>query len=206
MKYLKTQKQYTESLKFDLSILDIDVNESLTIWYDSLLDSIGAEEISLEELFDKDLELEDLDKLSNNKKFIKSLKKKGLRISQVENSDDYETFLKSPCRFMFIYNIDSIELENPIYIILQRWSDSEDKWENYKCYKVNNDIKKFYDKLTSKVIELIDGDNKYIYNTTNGTEWLLQNTDKENKTYKKYLRRDDFEVMIKNNKIKINII
>ena len=37
MKYLKTQKQYNESLKFDLSIINIDVNESLTIWYDSIV-------------------------------------------------------------------------------------------------------------------------------------------------------------------------
>ena len=54
------------------------------------------------------------------------------------------------------------------------------KWEDVKLYKVNDEVKKFYDKLTSKTIEILDGDENYIYQTSNGNEWTLQNIDKIN--------------------------
>ena len=127
-----------------------------------------------------------------------------MKNSSIENTADFETFWRNPCRFVFISNIDSSELETPNYIILQNFVNK--KWDSCKIYKVNDNINKFYDKLSSKIIEVEDGDNKYIYNTSNGNEWILQNSDKANDTFKKYLRKDDFEVMIKDNKVKINII
>ena len=47
---------------------------------------------------------------------------------------------------------------------------------------------------------------RWIYNTSNGTEWILQNIDKENDDFKKYLRKDDMENLIKNKKAKLTII
>jgi hypothetical protein len=80
------------------------------------------------------------------------------------------------------------------------------KWETCKLYKVNGDIKNFYDKLSSKVIEIEDSGDKYIYQTSNGNEWELQNLDKSNDIFKKYFRTDEFEKLLKDRKVSINII
>lgn len=210
MRWIKSYKKYSESLKFDLSIINIDLNESLTIWFDALLGSVGAEEVDIFDTFklpkDDYIDKLDLQYLSDNIEFINSLSSIGLKRSHVESTDDYESFINKPCRFMLIYNVESNELENPIYLLLQSWNETLKKWEDSKLYKVNDDIKKFYDKLSSKTIEIQDGDQKFIYSTSNGNEWILQNIDKENDTYKRYLRTDDFENLIKDNKVKINII
>jgi hypothetical protein len=71
---------------------------------------------------------------------------------------------------------------------------------------VNGDIKNFYDKLSSKVIEVQDGGDKYIYQTSNGNEWTLQNVDKSNDIFKKYFRRDEFEKVLRDRRATINII
>lgn len=107
---------------------------------------------------------------------------------------------------MMIYRVEANELENPNYIIFQPWSETLDKWEDCKLYKVNGDIKNFYDKLSSKVIEVQDGGDKYIYQTSNGNEWTLQNVDKSNDIFKKYFRRDEFENVLRDRKATINII
>ena len=107
---------------------------------------------------------------------------------------------------MFIYDINSNELENPVYLLMQIWNDTIDKWQDVKLYKVNDDVKKFYDKLTSRTIEIVDGDQTYIYTTSNGNEWILQNSDKENDIYKKSFRKEELEDLVRDKKIKINVI
>jgi hypothetical protein len=102
--------------------------------------------------------------------------------------------------------MEANELENPDYIIFQSWNDTISKWGDAKLYKVNADIKNFYDKLSSKVIEISDGGEKYIYQTSNGNEWLLQNVEKANDVFKKYFRTEEFESFIKSRSGDINII
>ena len=107
---------------------------------------------------------------------------------------------------MFIYGQEQNELENPIYIIFQIWDESLNKWGDSKLYKVNNDVKKFYDKLSSKTIEVVDGDENYIYSTSNGGEWELQNSTKENDIYKKVFRREELQDLLDGRKVQLNII
>ena len=107
---------------------------------------------------------------------------------------------------MFIYGQEQNELENPLYIIFQTWNETLKKWEDVKLYKVNNNVKNFYDKLSSKTIEVVDGDQNYIYNTSNGNEWILQNSDKENDTYKRVFRKEELQKLLDDKNIKINII
>jgi hypothetical protein len=193
MRKLKTYSQFKESLVIDLSFQGIqDLLESLTIWHDALLSSIGAEEENIfdtlklpQEDFNNNL---DLDFLSDNIEFINSLSSLALKKSELRNSDDYQTFL------------------NPLYLLMQIWNDTMDKWQDVKLYKVNDDAKKFYDKLTSRTIEIVDGDQNYIYTTSNGNEWVLQNTDKENDIYKNNFRKEELEELVKEKKIKINVI
>jgi hypothetical protein len=210
MRYLKTYNNYLESLQIDLSIVSVDLNESLGIYYENILQSIGAEEKDLYDTFslpkDDFVDKLNLDVLTNNTEFINSLASIGLKKSTVQSSEDFETYLNKPCRFMLIYRVEANELENPSFILFQSYNQTIDNWEEPKLYKINGEIKNFYDKLSSKVIEVDDNGEKYIYNTTNGNEWSLQNIDKENDIYKKYFRKDEFEKLIKDRKVKINII
>ena len=67
-------------------------------------------------------------------------------------------------------------------------------------------MQKFYDKLTSRTIELIDGDQNYIYTTSNGNDWQLQNLDKENDIYTRVLRKEELQKVLDEKKITLNII
>ncbi len=209
MKWIKKFKTYKESLYIDLSINQVNLKESLNIWDDVLLNSISAEEVDIfdtiklpEEFKNK----QDIDILSNSIEFLTSISSLGLKKSQVQSTEDFETFLNKPCKFMFVYDINSNELENPEYILFQNWNDTMQKWEEVKLFRVKDDVKKFYDKLTSRTIELIDGDKNYIYATSNGNDWNLENIDNNNDTYKKFLTKEELQKLLDDNKIKLNII
>jgi hypothetical protein len=211
MRKIKTYNQFKESLVIDLGFQNIeDLLESLTIWHDALLSSIGAEELDIFDTLklptDDFRDKLDLDILGDNVEFINSLSSIALKKSQLQNSDDYQTFLNKPCRFMFIYDINSNELENPVYIMMQVYNDTLRKWDDVKIYKIKDDVKKFYDKLTSRTIEIVDGDQNYIYETSNGNEWVLQNKDKENDVYKSVFRKEELQDLLKDRNIKINIL
>jgi hypothetical protein len=199
-----------ESKIIDIKIIEIDINESLGQFYDSILQSIGAEEVNIFDTLNlpkDDFETKlNLDILTTNHEFIHSLSSIGLKNSGVTNTDDFETFLNKPCRFMLIHKVESNELENPDYIIFQSYNNTTSEWETSRMFKITGDIKSFYDKLSSKVIEIDDEGNNYIYQTSNGNEWNLQNTEKENDIYKKYFRKDEFEKLLNDRKVRINII
>jgi len=209
MKWIKAFKKYQESLHIDLTFDQIDLMESLNIWHDVLLTSISAEKVDLlgtiklpEEFKDK----LDIDALSDNIEFINSLSSIGLKKSPIQNTDDFETFVNKPCKFMFLYDFNSNELENPEYILFQTWNETLKKWDEAKLFKVKDDVKKFYDKLTSRTIEIVDGEENYIYSTSNGNDWNLQNVDKQNDTYQKSFRKEDLQKLLDDKKVTLNII
>jgi hypothetical protein len=107
---------------------------------------------------------------------------------------------------MFIYDISSNELENPLYITLQVWNQTNKEWEDVKFFSLNGDVKKFYDKLSSKTIEVTDGDDNYIYITSDGNTWELQNLDKENDVYKRFFRKDELQSLLNDRKVTVSII
>lgn len=209
MKFIRAYREFKESLKIDLTFNQIDLMESLSIWQDVLLSSISAENVSLintlnlSQDFDKKSDLEDM---SDNIEFINSLTSIGLKKSPIQNTDDFETFLNKPCKFMFLFDFNSSELENPEYIIFQSWNETLSKWEECQLYKVKDNIKKFYDKLTSRTIEIIDDQENYIYLTSNGNDWVLQNTENESDKFKKNLTKEDLQKLLDSEKIKLNII
>lgn len=212
MKVIKKYNKFIESLVIDLELQDVkDLLESLGVWHDALLDSISAQELNIFDTFSlpkSDFENNlDLDEMSDRVDFINSLSSIGLKKSELQKSDSFATFLNKPCKFMFIYGINSNELENPEFLLFQSWIESLDKWEDVKLYKISEDIQRFYDKLTSRVIELIDvDDNNYIYSTSNGNEWVIQNVEKVNDIFKKNFRSNELEEFLKSKKIKINVI
>jgi hypothetical protein len=109
-------------------------------------------------------------------------------------------------RFCFIYPIESTDLEEPLYIIYQVWNEPLEKWDEVRLRKLQNEVKKFYDKLTSKTIELSNTDSRWIYYTSNANEWYLQNLDKLDKDFKKVLKKDDLENLIKTKGLLVKII
>lgn len=209
MKWIKSYKKYKESLVIDLTFQSVDLMESLNIWHDILLNSINAEEVDIFDTLKLPTELKDnldLDFLFNNVEFINSLSSLALKKSQLEDTETYQTFLNKPCKFMFIFSQEQNELENPLYIIFQIWNESLNRWGDSKLYKVNNDVKRFYDKLSSKTIEIVDGDENYIYTTSNGSDWDLQNSDKANDIYKNNFRKEELQTLLDDRKVKLNII
>jgi hypothetical protein len=210
MKFLKKYSDYLESLQIDLSYQIVDLMESLNIWHDVLLSSIGAEQVDIFNTFtlpkDDFKDKLDIDYLADNNEFLNSLSSIGLKKSQIQNTDDFQTFVNKPCRFMLIYDVNSNELENPEYILFQTWNETLTKWEEAKLYKIKDDIKKFFDKLTSRTIEIVDGEQNFIYVTTNGNDWELQNLDKENDTYKRFFRKEELQQLLDDKKVKLNII
>lgn len=210
MKRLKTYEQYKESLSIDLRYNSIDLMESISIWHDVLLSAISAKE---EDIFDRfSLPKDDfsgkldLDFLEDSVEFINSLSSIGMKKSAVQNTDDYQTFVNKPCKFMFVYMADRNELENPSYLIFQVWNESLGKWEDAKLYSVNDQVSKFYDKLTSKTVEITDGDENYIYQTSNGSDWVLQNSEKENDVYKKSFRKEELQQLLSDRNVGLTII
>lgn len=211
MKYLKKYISFKESVLVDLSVQTmVDILESLTIWHDALLEAIGAEEVDIYDTFKLPVEdykdKLDLDYLEDNVEFINSLSSIALKKSEVKLSDDFQTFLNKPCRFMFIYGIDKNELENPSYMIFQSWNETLNKWEDVKLYKIHENIQRFYDKLISRTIEIVDGGDKYIYMASNANEWVLQNVEKENDIYKRVFRKEELDELLSKQNIKVNII
>jgi hypothetical protein len=184
--------------------------ESLNMMHDTLLSSISAKE---EDIFDAlSLPKEqfgsslDVDFLEDSVEFVNSLSSIGMKKSSVKHSDDFQTFLNKPCKFMFVYKSDMDELQNPSYVIFQPWNETLDRWEDARLYSVNDDISKFYDKLTSRTIEIRDGEENYIYQTSNGSDWTLQNSDKENDIYKKVFRKEELQNLISDRNISLSII
>jgi hypothetical protein len=210
VKYIRTYKKYKESLKIDLDFYNIDILESLDLIHDVILGSINAEEVSMFDTFklpEKDyMNKMDIEFLSTDVEFINSLSSIALKKSPIQSSDDYECFINKPCKFMFIYGVESSELENPLYLLFESWNDSLNKWEDCKLYKVNDDVKRFYDKLSSKTIEITDGDERYVYVSSNSNEWVLQNSEKSNDAYKKVFRKEEMKDMLSQRKVKVSII
>lgn len=211
MKFLKGYNQYLESLQIDLSTDIIDLMESLIIWHDVLLSSIGAEEVDLVNTLSlNQIDNLDLDYLSENIEFLNSLASLGLKKSPVQNTEDFETFLNKPCRFMLIYDINSNELQGAEFMLFQTYNETLNKWDATKLYKMNiegsNIQQRFFDKLTSRTIEITDGDENYIYTTSNGNDWELQNLNKENDIYKRFFRKNELQKLLDDRKVKLTIV
>lgn len=181
--------------KFSLELL-----ESMSILKDTLLSSMSAEEVNSYSLIGINFNDRDLDILCNNVDFIDSISRFGYIKSEIFDTKDYETFLDKNFKFMLLTKIGKTTLDNPDFILLE---DSK----GILLYKINGEIKNFYDKLSSKVLELLYKEKKYIYKTSIKNEWVLQ-TNNEDTSFTKVIREKDLFDLISRLKgdIKVNII
>lgn len=188
--YIKKYNTYFNTIE--------NIIDSLNLIEKEVLFSIKAEEVEFK-LFGFNIHPINIDILYNDNKFETALLDSNYRKSDLFDTIDYETFLETPFKFFFLYDINKNDLENPNYIIIESNN-------NVKIYSINDNIKNFYDKLTSKTIVIIDDNIKYVYQTSTNNEWSLKSNN-VNAVWLKIYRKEDFFKKLKDNikKIKIDI-
>lgn len=191
----------------------LDILESIVTDSEALLKSIEAEEVNLFRIFnldesdyDPDIFIEDL---YDDNDFNNTLYKRGFKKTNLESSEDSETFIEKTIdiKFFLIYDKDKPEIAKPEYIVFQSKNRNETKWNDLKTYKVNQDMRNFYDKLSTKTVEIKKGDKTYIFSTSNaGNDWQLKNSDDSNDIFKKMMKNDEIKAVLKDADVTITII
>lgn len=207
-------KEFSSS-ELQNTFIDLDILESIVTNSDELLNSIGAEEVDLFQTFnfspDSIKSNFTIEELYDNQIFNQRLIKGGYKKNELESTEETETFMEDTIvvKFFSVYKKDRSELERPEYIIYQSRKRKEIKWNPIKCYKVKNDMKNFYDKLTNKTVEIKKGDKTYIYSTSNsGNDWQLQKReeDQDTKTFKDLMSNDDIKAVLLDDDVSITIM
>tara|TARA_R110000772_G_scaffold43995_1_gene101205 strand:- start:23010 stop:23591 length:582 start_codon:yes stop_codon:yes gene_type:complete len=185
MRFIKTY----ESFKIEEPKTMSELLENLSVVEQNILDSIKAEPIRIESFFNGNLPTNNLEKLINNSEFNDLLRLKGLTRGNVEQTDDYETFLLTPFKYLLIKSKEKSELHNPDFIILQTFNSTQQDWNKLKMYQIHGDFKNFYDKLTNRTIEIPHDGKNFLYQTSNKNEWELTNQE-ETEQFPKHLRKE----------------
>ena len=174
---------------------DLNINTNIK----KLLDSIEAIPLKLSTIFPSLKNENDIDDVINDKAFLDEIDKRKFKTSEVFNTEDSATLIKAPFKYIWIYTIDSTQLDLPVYMLLQYYIMRDSKWSEIKLYNVQKDLQNFYDELSSITLEIRDKNNKnnkWIYTTSNsGENWKLKNTDNATTTFKTSLEMKDIENM-----------
>lgn len=193
---------------------EYDILESIVTDTNSLLKSIAAEEVDVFYEFEVDpgsfQEGYTIEQLYEDDEFNEGIDKKDLKKSPLESSKDIETFLEKTIdiKYFFVYKKNQSELENPQYIIIQSKDKKESIWEPVKGYKVKDDINNFFNKLTTKKIEIKRGNKIFIYSTSNsGNDWVKMSSKEEDiDEFKEFLTNQDIKKILKNKNTSITIL
>jgi hypothetical protein len=169
------------------------LNEDLKL---GLLDSIGATKVLMGDVLDFNSErFNNIDVMVNDDDFLKKLDSKGFKKNNMEFTRDCETFITNTVdlKFFLIFKKEDSELDpTPEYIVYQTKPKNSHNWEPIQIYKVNGNIRNFYDKLSSKTIEIKRGGKNYIYRTSNaGNDWSLQNIQNKDAEFKDIMSNDE---------------
>lgn len=200
-----------ENIEMTEIIGDANVLESIVTDSETLLKSINAEQVLMGDVLDFNSEkFNNLDELAADADFLRKLDKKGYKKNNIEYSKDCETFLDKTLdiKFFLIFKKDDSELEpKPEFIVFQSKGKNTPKWEAIKMYKVNENIRNFYDKLSSKTIEIKRGNKNYIFKTSNaGNDWKLQNIQNKDNVFKDIMSNDEIKATLKDGGTSITII
>jgi sulfur carrier protein ThiS len=191
-KYIKS----FESFKVEEPSTMSELLEKLSVVEEEILSSINAEPVNIDS-FLNGVVSNDLHQLADMSDFNKLLRIKGLKKGNVENTDDFETFLLSPFRYLMIWEKGKNELVDPDFLFIQTFNSTEQDWNKIRLYKINGNFKNFYDKLSNRTIEIKDNGIKYIYQTSNKNEWELTNQ-KETERFPRFVRKEDLLNIINN--------
>jgi hypothetical protein len=183
----------------------LDLSENIKTDTTELLSSIDLKEVDLYKTLnllvdDVNLEGMTIEQLADNSHFLSALEKLSLKKEEPQTTADSDTFLTSSLTFMGIYPIQVLEIQDPEYLLVQIGNGP------IKLYKVSGSIKDFYDKLTSKTVEITAGDKKWIYKTSNsGNNWDLQGSEEPNDVFKDVMTTQELEDSLNSN-TKIEVI
>lgn len=206
---IKTYKQF---LKENIETLkDADVLESIVTDSESLLKSINAQEVHMGDVIEFNSEnFNNIDELVKDQNFLRKLDSKGYKKNNVEYSKDCETFLERAMdiKFFLIFNKEDSELDpKPEYIVFQNKEKVKNDWNKIKIYKVNDNIRNFYDNLSSKTIEIIKNGKNYIFRTSNaGNDWKLQNIQNKDTEFKDIMSNDELKVKLQDGNTIVKVI
>jgi len=191
MKFIKTFESFDLQEPKTMS----ELLEKLSVVEQSILDSIGAEMINIENFLHESIPLDNLENLESNPEFINLLIIKGLRKDTVKHTDDYETFLLEPFKYLLTRDKVKNDLQDPDFIFIQTFNSTQQKWNSIKMYKITGDFKNFYEKLTNRTIEIEDNGSRYLYQTSNKNEFELVNQE-ENEKFPRFVRKEDLLKMM----------
>lgn len=183
----------------------LDLTENIKTDTGELLSSIDLEEVDLYKTLnilvnDVNLDGMTIEQLADNTHFLNALENLSLKKEEPQTTTDSDTFLTRSLTFMGIYPIQVLEIQNPEYLMIQIGGGP------IKLYKVTGSIEDFYNKLTSKTVEISAGDKKWIYKTSNsGNNWELQNKMNSSDVFKDVMTTQELEDSLNSN-TKIEIV
>lgn len=208
LKDFKTFKKIKESIDGYELPFRIDLKESITTSPKDVLDAVDATEADIyQELNinpeEVDLKI-DLESFVESTQVLEALTRSEMRIGDVEKTEDSETFLSTPMIYVCLYDKASSDLQHPKYLLVQLWQKETKNRTPITLYKIKDDFKKFYDKLSSKVVELEINDEKLIYKTDNsGNNWTVQ-IPKEG--FKSEMSNKEMWEMMQDKNIKVKVL
>lgn len=200
MKHIKNFNSFCN--ESDLPDIKIDINDILEPLKDKI-DLFTTFEFNPDEFSLKN----NLSDLYNNSNFNKQIINKKLKKGKLESTKDNQTLLNDNyiLTFFFIYNKNSIEIEEPKFILLQYYNKLKNNLSEIMVFKNHKNINDFYKKLTDSTIEMTKGNKTYIYNTSNsGNNWELRNINLVNGKFKNELDIEQMNKLLTDKNIKIN--
>jgi len=187
------------------------LNENISTGIAQLLQSVDAKQVEFyyklglnkDKFVDKDINF-----IYNDSDFNKALYNKKLKKSELTSTSEMENFLKKQydIKYFLLIDRDIPKIDTPKYIVLQ-YSKKNMGWSDVYMYKVNGNIRNFFEKMTSRTVEIDDNDTKYVYQTSNsGNNWILQNIDDKTDTFKETLENDELRDILSKKNLELNII
>lgn len=175
-------------MKFVKLFEEYHLLEKLSVSLEKVIQSFEGEFIPIESLFGE-LDFSNLEYLSNNFEFIEILKANNLKKSSLKYSKDSETFIETPFKYLTLKDKDKNNLQDPDYIIIQKYDGETNESENCLLYKINGNFNGFYENLTDKYVEINYKNTNYIYRTNNKNTWVLSNQE-PTKKFPSTIRKD----------------
>lgn len=173
-----------------------------TITFDDVLASVEAMRVSLSDLFPALTRCKTIELATTCPLFKSQLRTKKMRIGEITDTRDSATLLDSHLKFLMVYNEESMDLETPNYLLVQRGKGKKGFATALELYYVQGDIRDFFNTLTNLVL-VVEHPTKpgCLYKSSNsGEDWhLYRGTSGDTLLFKPHIDWSDIEEMKKQN-------
>lgn len=123
-----------------------------TITFDEVLGSVEAMSVSLSDLFPALTRCKTIELAIASPAFRSQLRVKKMRIGEITDTRDSATLLNTHLKFAMVYNKESMDLETPNYLLVQRGTGKKSFVPKLELYYVQGDIRNFFNSLTNLVL------------------------------------------------------